>query len=285
MIKIQSIPNSYKIIVLFVIIALAFIAFYNGLVVRRYTIKSKKIQNNHSFRIVLVSDLHCKIYGKNQSEIKKKIEAENPDIIALVGDIIDDTAPIEGAKLFLEAIKDTAPIYYVTGNHEIRRGEVVKIKEFFRTFGVNVLENSMQKVNIRGVDVIIAGVDDPNIVGYKCPQSNWDKEVYNSFSNIKDMEGFKILLSHRPEKADFYNTLPFDLVLSGHAHGGQVRIPFLLNGLYAPQQGFFPKYAGGLYEFENYTLIVGRGVYFNYIIPRIFNPPEIVVIDVEGIRR
>jgi len=76
--------------------------------------------------------------------------------------------------------------------------------------------------------------------------------------------------------------LPFDLVLSGHSHGGQIRIPFLLNGLYAPHQGFFPKYAGGVYEFENYTLVVSRGVYFNLFLPRIFNPPEIVVVDIEG---
>ncbi|NLK44116.1 MAG: metallophosphoesterase, partial [Tissierellia bacterium] len=235
-------------------------------------------------RIVLITDLHSHIYGENQNKIRSKIQAQNPDIIALAGDIADDNTPIEGTELFLEAIKDIAPIYYVTGNHEIRTGEVDKIKKLFRSYGVNVMENSLQKINIRGENLIVAGVDDPNIVGYESPQSNWYKEVYTSFSNVKDMEGYKILLSHRPEKVDFYSTLPFDLVLSGHSHGGQVRIPFLLNGLLAPHQGFFPKYAGGVYEFENYTLVVSRGVSFNLFLPRIFNPPEIVVIDLEGIR-
>ncbi|MFO7153043.1 MAG: metallophosphoesterase [Bacillota bacterium] len=268
-----------KVLAILIVIALISAAFYSGLIVRRYSIETDKIPKGHSIRIVLVSDLHCKVYGKDQSKIKRMIKAENPDIIALAGDIVDKTAPIEGAKLFLEAIKDMAPIYYVTGNHEIKRGEVHKIKELFKSYGVNVLENSMQKVNIRGVDLIVAGADDPG-----CGISNWYKEICDSFLNLKDAEEYKILLSHRPEKADFYSTLPFDLVLSGHAHGGQVRIPFLLNGLYAPHQGLFPKYAGGLYEFENYTLIVSRGAYSSLFLPRIFNPPEIVVIDIEGIR-
>lgn len=282
MIKIQFVYNIYKIIAIVFILVLIFIAFYNGLVVRRYTLITKKIQSNQSIRIVLVSDLHSKVYGENQTRLRSKIEAENPDIIALVGDIVDDSGRIEGVKLFLEAIKDIGPIYYVTGNHEIRTGQVDKIKDLFKSFGVYVLENNLHKANIKGVNLIIAGVDDPNIVRYERTQSNWYKEVYNSFSNIKDMEGYKILLSHRPEKVDLYSTLPFDLVLSGHSHGGQIRIPFLLNGLYAPHQGFFPKYAGGVYEFENYTLVVSRGVYFNLFLPRIFNPPEIVVVDIEG---
>ena len=279
MIKIQII---YKVIIIISIVILFFIAFYNGLVVRKYSLKTNKILKDQSIRIVLITDLHSQKYGEKQDKIREKIEAENPDIIALAGDIVDDSGRIEGVKLFIEAIKDIGPIYYVTGNHEIRTGEVDKIKGLFRSLGVNVLENSLQKVNVRGVDLIVAGVDDPNIVGYKSPGSNWYKEVYTSFSNMKDMGGYKILLSHRPEKVDFYGTLPFDLVLSGHAHGGQIRIPFLLNGLYAPHQGFFPKYAGGVYEFENYTLVVSRGVYYNLFLPRIFNPPEIVVVDIEG---
>lgn len=281
-INMELIYNPYKAIAVIFIISLIIVSFYSGIVVRRYTIKTKKIAKGKSVRIVLVSDLHSKIYGKNQSKIKRKIEAQSPDIIALTGDIVDDRVPIEGAKLFFEAIKDISPIYYVTGNHEVASGEVNEIKELVRSYGVNVMENSMEKVNIKGVNLIIAGVDDPNIVWYEKSNSNWYEKVYNSFSNLRDMEEYKILLSHRPEKVDFYNTLPFDMVLSGHSHGGQVRIPFLLNGLYTPQQGFFPKYAGGMYKFENYTLIVSRGVYFSFLLPRIFNPPEIVVIDIEG---
>jgi len=192
MIKIQFVYNIYKIIAIVFILVLIFIAFYNGLVVRRYTLITKKIQSNQSIRIVLVSDLHSKVYGENQTRLRSKIEAENPDIIALVGDIVDDSGRIEWVKLFLEAIKDIGPIYYVTGNHEIRTGQVDKIKDLFKSFGVYVLENNLHKANIKGVNLIIAGVDDPNIVRYERTQSNWYKEVYNSFSNIKDMEGYKI---------------------------------------------------------------------------------------------
>ncbi|NLV89001.1 MAG: metallophosphoesterase, partial [Tissierellia bacterium] len=199
MIKIQII---YKVIIIISIVILFFIAFYNGLVVRKYSLKTNKILKDQSIRIVLITDLHSQKYGEKQDKIREKIEAENPDIIALAGDIVDDSGRIEGVKLFIEAIKDIAPIYYVTGNHEIRTGEVDKIKGLFRSLGVNVLENSLQKVNVRGVDLIVAGVDDPNIVGYKSPGSNWYKEVYTSFSNMKDMGGYKILLSHRPEKVD-----------------------------------------------------------------------------------
>lgn len=285
MIKIHFAYNLHKLVAIIFIIVLFFVAFYNGIVVRHYTIKTKKILSGSLIRIALVSDLHCKIYGKNQNYIKKKIEAQNPDIIVLAGDIVDDNAPIEGAELFIKAIKDIAPIYYVTGNHEIRRGEVNKIKDLLRLYGINVLEKTSQKVNIKGVNLIISGVDDPNIAYYEGHGANWHKEAYNSFSNLQEIEGYKILVSHRPEKVDLYKNLPFDLVLSGHSHGGQIRIPFLLNGLYAPQQGLFPKYAGGMYAFDDFTLVVSRGVYNSLFLPRIFNPPEIVVIDIEGIRR
>ena len=110
MIKIHFAYNLHKLVAIIFIIVLFFVAFYNGIVVRHYTIKTKKILSGSLIRIVLVSDLHCKIYGKNQNYIKKKIEAQNPDIIVLAGDIVDDNAPIEGAELFIKAIKDIAPI-------------------------------------------------------------------------------------------------------------------------------------------------------------------------------
>lgn len=273
---------NYKFVIIILLIIFVFIAFYNGLVVRNYTIRTDKLLKDQSIRIVLISDLHNHIYGENQKKIVNKIKKQNPDIIALAGDIADDKVPIKGAKLFLEAIKDIAPIFYVTGNHEIWSGEVELIKDIFRSFDVEVLENSYEEIEINGIKLVIAGVDDPEIIRYERKQLNWHKEIEEAFADVKDLNGYKILLSHRPEAVEFYNTLPFDIVLSGHSHGGQVRIPFLLNGLLAPNQGFFPKYAGGVYELENYTHIVSRGVSFNPLLPRVFNPPEVVVIDVKG---
>lgn len=271
-----------KIIVSIVIALLFATAFYNGLVIRQYTITTPKLLAGQSFRIVLISDLHSTIHGAEQSKIADRIRNQNPDIIALAGDIADDKQPIKGTILFLEAIKDIAPVFYVTGNHEIWSRDVDSIKDVFRSYGVTVLENETVEVVIGDVPLIIGGAEDPDINRYERRPLAWKDEVIEAFSGMKDTESFRLLLSHRPEQISVYEDLTFDLVLSGHAHGGQVRIPFLLNGLLAPNQGFFPKYAGGLYEHDNFTQVVSRGVSFNPRLPRVFNPPEIVVIDVVG---
>jgi hypothetical protein len=271
-----------KVIISITIALLLATAFYNGLVIRQYTITTPKLLAGQSFRIVLISDLHSTIHGAEQSKIADRIRNQNPDIIALAGDIADDKQPIKGTILFLEAIKDIAPVFYVTGNHEIWSRDVDSIKDVFRSYGVTVLENETVEIVIGDVPLIIGGAEDPDINRYERRPLDWKDEVIQAFSDIKDTENFQLLLSHRPEQISVYEDLSFDLVLSGHAHGGQVRIPFLLNGLLAPNQGFFPKYAGGLYEHDNFTQVVSRGVSFNPRLPRVFNPPEIVVIDVVG---
>lgn len=274
--------TKFKLIIITFLVLFIIGVFYNRLVVRNYTIKTDKLLPTQSVKIVLITDLHSHMYGKGQQNIVKKIMVQNPDIIALAGDIADDQVPIYGTEVFLKAIKDIAPIYYVTGNHEIWTRDVSNVKDIFRSYGVRVLENNYEKVHINGIDLIIAGIEDPDIIPYERPGSNWYEEVKEGLLNVGNKEAYKILLSHRPELVDFYDTLNVDIVLSGHAHGGQVRIPFILNGLYAPHQGFFPKYAGGLYEHENYTHIVSRGASFNPKLPRIFNPPELVSITIQG---
>lgn len=257
-------------------------AFYNELIKRKYTVKTSKIPKSSTVRVVLITDLHSTVHGKNQQNIKNIIEDANPDLIALSGDIADDIFPIGGTKLFLEAVQDIAPIYYVTGNHEIRSGKQEEIKRLFKSFNVNILENEVEEIDVNGAKLVIAGVDDPDIIKAVRPESDWHEEIQESFTDLDQLEGYKILLSHRPEQVKFYNTLGFDMVLSGHAHGGQVRIPFLINGLYAPNQGVFPKFAGGMYEHKNFTHIVSRGTSFYQTRPRIFNRPEVVVIDIKG---
>ncbi|MDP3385696.1 MAG: metallophosphoesterase [Eubacteriales bacterium] len=271
-----------KIIILIIITLLIVMAFYNGLVIRQYTIATPKLRENQSFRIVLISDLHSTIHGADQSKIAEKIRSQNPDMIALVGDIADDKQPIKGTIMFLEAIRDIAPAFYVTGNHEIWSRNVAIIKDIFKSYGVRVLENEAIEIGIGEVSIIIGGAEDPDINRYERRQLTWEEEIIEAFSDLNDVESFHLLLSHRPEEITIYKALSFDLVLSGHAHGGQVRIPFILNGLLAPNQGWFPKYAGGLYEHDSFTHIVSRGVSYNPRLPRVFNPPEIVVIDVVG---
>ncbi len=283
-----------KLIILAFLIGLFIWAFWNGLVIERYEIKTGKVTED--IKIVLITDLHSHIYGKEQKEIADKIREQKPDLILLGGDIADDGVPIEGTKQFLSAIKDIADIYYVSGNHEFWSGDIENIKNTIRSYGVTVLENSYDEIFVNGNKIILAGVDDPDgfCEGYEKDGSDytgeklyntygsWDEKVEKSFESLVVNNYFSILLSHRPEKTDLYARLPFDLILSGHSHGGQARIPFFINGIVAPNQGFFPKYAGGLYEYSGKIHIVSRGVSFKPHMPRIFNPPEIVVITLKS---
>lgn len=259
-----------------------FLAFYNGLVVRNYSFSTDKLASGESVRIVLIADLHNHIYGENQAKLVSLIEKQNPDLIALAGDIADDHVPIEGTEQLLDGIKDLAPIYYVSGNHEFWSDDIENNKAVIRQYGVTVLEHNHDIITIENSPIIIAGVDDPEVVTYEKPWFDWEQAMLGAFADLQDRPELKILLSHRPERIELYNKMDFDLVLSGHAHGGQVRIPLLLNGLYSPNQGWFPEYAGGLYKHDSLTQIVSRGLSYNPRLPRIFNPPEIVVIDLEA---
>ncbi|PYG87034.1 hypothetical protein LY28_02417 [Ruminiclostridium sufflavum DSM 19573] len=257
-------------------------AFYNGLVVNKFNITAEKLNENEAIRLVLISDLHSHIYGKNQSKLVKLIERQKPDIIALAGDIADDEEAFEGTELFLAGIKGMAPAYYVTGNHEFWSEDVKDIKDKIKKYDVNILENTFERIRIKNSDIIVCGIEDPEVVKYEKPDMNYYEELQRLFSQMQDKQGYKILLAHRPELIEIYKKYSFDLVLSGHAHGGQIRIPFILNGLFAPNQGWFPEYAGGAYEYKSLTHIVSRGLSYNPRLPRIFNPPEVVVIDLEG---
>lgn len=256
-----------------IVIFLCF-AFYTGLTVKTYVIETEKL--TQPVRIVLITDLHSCLFGKNQSKLTEKITKQNPDIILMSGDIADDVIPIGGTIDLLEAIADKYPCYYVTGNHEFWSGEVDDIKDVFRSYGVGVLEGENETVTINNQAITICGVDDPEI-----GEMTFKSQLNSAFEGI-EKGSYTILLSHRPERIAEYSVYNCDLVLSGHAHGGQWRIPLILNGLYAPNQGFFPKYAGGLYEYSQTLMIVSRGLStYSTKVPRIFNPPELVVIDIK----
>ena len=265
-------------IFLFVLAGLCVAAFYNGLTVKNYSVASDKLEAGESVRVVLLADLHSYIYGNGQDKLIRKIISQNPDIILLAGDIADDIVPIEGTRLLLEGISEAAPVFYVSGNHEYWSGDIKSIKELIGSYGVTVLEDEYQEIIVNGVPVIIAGLDDPDRTLFESIDSK--KSMDEAFRELASKDHFKILAAHRPELIELYKQYSFDLVVSGHAHGGQIRIPFLLNGLAAPNQGWFPKYAGGMYEHESLTHIVSRGLSINPRLPRIFNPPEIVVIDI-----
>jgi len=190
------------------------------------------------------------------------------------GDIADDVLPDSHVIDLLEGIAYKYPCYYVTGNHEFWSNRVNEQKDIFRSYGVTVLEGDCKDVIINGQHLSICGVDDPYV-----GQDIFDNQLATVASMINANQ-YSILLSHRPELFDRYVSCGFDLVLSGHAHGGQWRIPFILpNGLFAPNQGLFPKYTNGIYEKNSTKMLVSRGLSSGSIrIPRIFNAPELVVV-------
>lgn len=261
-------------------ITLLITAFQQSLTLRTYRIHTDKLDKK--IRLMVITDLHSTIYGKEQSALINKIDESQPDVILLVGDIADDKVSHEGTKLLLTDISSRYPCYYVSGNHEIWSGQSDAIKSMIRSYGVTVLEGDTNLLTVNGQLLQIHGVDDPDqFVSYgtydNVVPSDWTQQFNTCQSMTKDTV-YDIFLSHRPELTDFYTDSGFDLVLSGHAHGGQVRIPGILNGLYAPNQGLFPKYAGGLYELGATSLVVSRGLCKNNL-PRIFNPPELVIVD------
>lgn len=278
----RKISKPMKILIIIITLIFCTIALWQGITVKIYKITTDKLKS--SVRIMALTDLHSTIYGKKQKKLIKKIREYNPDVIVLVGDIAVDNKPHEGTELLLSDIAKEYPCYYVTGNHEFKSGEVTYIKEMIGGYGVTILEGNTALIDVNGQKIQLAGVDDPN--GFDGSYyyedgitDEWREQLAHCKEELTDGI-YSILLSHRPELIEIYRNSGFDLVIAGHAHGGQVRIPGMVNGLYAPNQGLFPKYAGGLYELGDTTMIVSRGLCRN-IIPRVFNPPEIVVIDLE----
>ncbi len=261
-------------------LGIALIALNQNLIVREYDMQSEKILT--PVRLVVISDLHSTLYGEAQEPILEKIAAQAPDVILLAGDIVDDKLPEEPGYLFLEKVVEIAPTYYVMGNHEIWSGHADEIREKAIGFGVNVLRNEKVSVEINGEKIILFGIDDPHSWEYEddLETKGWNRALSDLWES--DESGlFQVLISHRPEQVATYEHLGFDLIVAGHAHGGQVRIPFLVNGLLTPNQGFFPDYAGGEYLLNDVTtMIVSRGTVVNWV-PRVFNRPEVVVIDLQ----
>ena len=251
------------------------------IVLTEYTVKSKKIKSSKGITFVYVSDLHSKSKDRNGTKVSGIVNNTNPDFVLLGGDIANDKGSEQEALSFVNEIKEESHVFYAAGNHETRSKKRELLFNFFEK-NTTFLKNDYCKTVINGEEVIIAGAKDlcdfPDD-GHIRP---WFKEIGDRFKELEKESCLKILLSHRPELFEYYNLLPFDIVISGHAHGGQWRIPPFKNGIIAPGQGFFPCKTGGLYQYENFTHIIGRGASTGHpkYIPRIFNPPEVLKITV-----
>lgn len=248
-------------------------AFRTDIKTATYAVEDPSISSK--VRIALISDLHSCDYGLKQREVMDALYAQAPDIVLLGGDIVDDRLPHDKARDFLSAVSEKYDCFYVSGNHEYWSGDSDGIKRMIEDDGITVLEGESCLHEVRGQRISISGVDD-----FEIGEAAFDQQLARCAEKI-DNQTFSILLTHRPEQISRYLPYGFDLILSGHAHGGQWRIPGILNGLLAPDQGFFPPYAGGEYGFDDARMIVSRGLAKESTrIPRIFNQPEIVIVDI-----
>lgn len=259
----------------------AWIAWGNtALELNRWTIADRKLPAVFDgYRIAQVSDLHnAEMGGKNERLLALLQEAE-PDIIVITGDLIDSRRTDMAVALeFAERAAAIAPCYYVTGNHEARIEEYAALKAGLTELGVTVLENS-QLLLTRGEDAVaLLGIDDPS---FQTDYLSGDSEAVaaQALAALEiEHDRYNILLSHRPELLSVYARSGVDLVLSGHAHGGQLRLPFI-GGLYAPNQGLFPKYDAGMYTEGSTTMLVSRGI-GNSLLPfRVNDRPEVLLIE------
>ena len=240
-----------------------------ALAVNTFVIEHEAIPSSFDgFRIAQVSDLHNTRHWENAVSALKEIR---PDLIVLTGDLIDSrNTDVDAALEFVREAVQLAPCFYVSGNHEARSPEWPALRRGLLDAGVGVLENEGAELSRDGETVTILGLSDPDFGG----------DTGELLRGLTAGEGYTILLSHRPELFDLYAEHGVDLVFSGHAHGGQVRLP-LAGGIIAPHQGFFPQYDAGLFRSGSTAMLVSRGV-GNSIIPlRINNRPEILVAELK----
>lgn len=260
------------------VLAIAFLYHENfSLTTTYYTLLDETIPSGfNDFRIVQLSDLHNTGFGVNQRDLLRKIDEANPDIIVITGDLIDSYATnVDIAMDLVEGAIKIAPVYYVEGNHEARSEDPEEFFKKLEAVGVTILRDRRISLKRGSSSIDLLGLSEPTF-GLAYEGTSDLRETLRRLT--EETTTFTILLSHHPELLDVIADYPVDLVFSGHAHGGQVRIPFLMDGLIAPDQGFFPKFTSGIYQVQNTKEIVSRGL-GNSILPfRVFNRPEIVVV-------
>ncbi|MDA2421729.1 metallophosphoesterase [Bacillus cereus] len=258
-----------------------FLYLQNNLIsITEVKITSSKIPPSFKgYKILQISDLHNKKFGDNQDVLIQKIKSIDPDIIAITGDLIDSKSyDAEVSMQLIQKMVNKYPVYFVTGNHEQWSGKYNSLEKELKKYGVNVLRNEHVGIRKGEQEINLLGIDDPEFVTGNRDEGNIIIDEIKKAKIEMQPDRYNVLLSHRPEFIKEYTNERLDLVLSGHAHGGQVRLPFI-GGLVAPNQGVLPKYTAGLYVEQNTSMVVSRGLGNSIIPQRILNRPEIVVVQ------
>ena len=256
----------------------------------KISITNLKVKSNvnKSIRIVQISDLHSKEFGKDNNILYKAIMNQKPDIIVATGDLIDSNMKrINEIIEFCSRLNKRVPVYYILGNNEMRCSRVNEIVEKLKQKNINVLENEIATIKIKDNIINILGLAEKRVdkgeMFYSKINSRYEIENVDSlFRKLENLIGIKIVLSHYPENYEYvgdysYSKYNFDIMFSGHAHGGQFILPGL-GGVFAPGQGLFPKYYKGIYGNKN-KLVVSRGLGNSGFPLRLFNRPNLVIVD------
>ena len=243
--------------------------------ISNYALKFENLPKSfNGFKVAHVSDFHNSRLGNNNEKLLTAIKNSNCDVIVITGDLIDSRKTDFSLALdFVDSAIKIAPIYYVTGNHESRIKEYPTFEKMLAQRGAKILRNEKEHLFIAGDKIILAGIDDPRF-DKTCKNDAY--VVEKTLHSMLDASDFNILLSHRPELIDTYLANNAHLVFSGHAHGGQFRI--FGRGIYAPNQGFFPKYVSSVHKKDNCNLVVSKGLGNSAFPFRFNNPPELVLV-------
>lgn len=284
-------------LILFILFLISIFVYIQNYAIQKtyYKVSFNSLPNKfNKLKILHLTDIHRKSFGKNQKKLISLIRQESPDFIVVSGDIIycynhwynfgyNYKKDLEKVmKIFYNIAKDY-PVYYAPGNHECKSGYYPEIRKALIKSGVCVLENEIKIINKSNDEISILGLMDPTFWG-GCNVVT-DEYINKSSDKLQELKKqvenrFTILISHRPEIFEIYRKAGIDIVFTGHAHGGQWRFP-IIGPVFAPQQGFFPKYTSGIHEFGKTKVIIGRGMGNSSMPIRLFNRPEVVITTLE----
>lgn len=246
----------------------------DDLEISRYEVKSQKLPESFDgFKIVQLSDLHGAEFGEDGMGLVEKVKELEPDIIALTGDFVTDEGDLAAVEKLAARLVKLCPVYFISGNHEFGSGLAVKVRNILERAGVKYLSNEYLTISRGEDEILLGGVEDPLAYADMLSPDELAQKM-----NDAAPDAFKILLGHRNYWMTEYPELPVDLIFCGHAHGGLIRIPGV-GGLIGTDRRLFPDFDAGEYNNGRYTLIVSRGLGNSVSIPRIFNRPEIVCVD------
>lgn len=249
----------------------------DDLEISRYEVKSQKLPESFDgFKIVQLSDLHGAEFGEDGMELVEKVKELEPDIIALTGDFVTDEGDLAAVEKLAARLVKLCPVYFVSGNHEFGSGLAVKVRNILERAGVKYLSNEYLTISRGEDEILLGGVEDPLAYADMLSPDELAQKM-----NDAAPDAFKILLGHRNYWMTEYPELPVDLIFCGHAHGGLIRIPGV-GGLIGTDRRLFPDFDAGQFNNGRYTLIVSRGLGNSVPIPRIFNRPEIVCVELSS---